>query len=217
MRSTFAVVTLATDPNILTMDQMRLAAGLAADDPSQDAVLAELRKRVTADIVAACGVRWDGVHVATLRRETVRETFRTDGCDGVIFLARRFVADVVSISEAGTMLMPSDIDLDGEAGLIERISGHCTLHWRRGTIAVEYAAGFDAVPADLVGAAMDLVRIRLSSDSSDPLERGRTVTVEDIETLRIDRWVGSTPGSSSGPVPADIASRLSRYMNIGVA
>lgn len=217
MRSTFTVVTPAADPSLLTIEQLRVAAGLVAGDASRDAELTELGARVSADIATACQIRGDGVHVPTLRSEEVREVFRQRGCDDVLFLARRFISDLTLVEEAGTALIADDTDLDAEAGLLQRISGTRTLTWLRGDAVVEYTAGFETVPPDLVGAAMDLARLRLSEGATDPLEKGRQVEIPDVETVRIDRWVGAIPGSSSGPVPDHITAKLGRFMNVAIA
>lgn len=217
MRSTFTVVTPAADPSLLTIEQLRVAAGLAAGDASRDAELTELGARVSADIAAACQIRGDGVHVPTLRSEAVREVFRQRGCDDLLFLARRFISDLTLVTEVGTALVAEDTDLDAEAGLLQRISGTRTLTWLRGEAVVEYTAGFETVPPDLVGAAMDLARLRLSADARDPLVKGESVEIPDVRTVRQDYWVGAVPGSTAGPVPADILAKLSLYINVAVA
>jgi hypothetical protein len=217
MRSAFTVLTPAVDPNLLSLSQIRQCAGLAPNDDSFDADLIALNARVTADIAAACNIRGDGGNPPTLCRETIREMFRQRRGDDVIFLSRRFVSSISSVTEDGTLLVAGDTELDAEAGMLSRRSGYRDIAWRRGEVVIEYVAGFEVVPGDLVGAAMDLARVRLSADSTDPLERSRTVTIEDIETTRVDRWAGSMPGASAGPVPADIAARLQRYMNVGIA
>ncbi|MER8387305.1 hypothetical protein NKH14_17610 [Mesorhizobium sp. M1380] len=217
MRSLFTVVTPAADPSLLTIAQLRAAAGLLAGDASRDAELTELGARVSADIATACQIRGDGVHIPTLRSETVREVFRQQGCDDILFLARRFISNLVSASDVDTVLVPDDTDLDAEAGLLQRISGTRTLFWSRGNAVIEYIAGFATVPADLVGAAMDLARLRLSADARDPLVKGESVEIPDVRTVRHDYWVGAIPGSTEGPVPADILAKLSRYINVAVA
>ncbi|MER8762888.1 hypothetical protein [Mesorhizobium sp. M0968] len=217
MRSVFTVVTPAADPSLLTIEQLRAAAGLLPGDASRDTELTDLGARVSADIATACQIRGDGVHVPTLRSEGVLEVFRQRGCDDLLFLARRFISDLTLVTEAGTALVDTDTILDAESGLLYRISGTCEFPWRRGDAVIEYTAGFETVPADLVGAAMDLARLRLSSAATDPLEKGRQVEIPDVETVRIDRWVGAVPGTSSGPVPDDIAAKLARYINVSIA
>lgn len=217
MRSAFQIVTPAVDPNLLTIEQLRGAAGLTAGDTSRDTELTALGQQISADIHSACRIRSDGVNPPTLRLETVRETFRERGCENTLFLSRMFVRDVVSVSEAGTSLVADDTLVDGEAGMLYRIAGTRELNWRLGDVVVEYTTGFGTVPPDLVGIAMDLARLRLSAASVDPLEKSTTIEIPDVETRRVDRWVGAAPGSNSGPVPADIMARLSRYANVVVA
>lgn len=217
MRSQFLVIAPAADLSLLTIAQLRFAAGLAAGDASRDTELQDLGKRISAEIASACQVRSDGVHVPTLRSETVRETFRQRGDDDMLFLARRFVSDLSSVGDSGTTLVEADTDLDAEAGLLARISGTRPLAWTQGDTIVEYTAGFTDVPADLAGAAMDLARLRLSADARDPLMKGETVEIPDVRTVRQDFWVGAAPGVSSGALPADILAKLFRYINIAVA
>lgn len=218
MRSTFVIVTPAADPSVLTIEQLRRAAGLQPDDDSRDAELEALGSRITADIMAACNIRGDGIHAPTLLRETVRESFRMTGCENLLFLSRRFVTSVLSVSDAGTALtIADDVDLDEEAGLISRISGSRDIAFRRGTATIEYVAGFDELPPGLVGAALELARLRLSEAAADPLERSVTITTDDVETVRRDRWIGAVPGSSRGAVPDHIAEKLSYFINVGVA
>jgi hypothetical protein len=175
MRSLFEIVTPATDPNLLTIEQLRVVAGLAANDASRDTELTALGQQITADICSACRVRSDGVNPPTLRREVVRETFRERGCHSTLFLSRMFATDIISASDAGNALVSTDTYLDGEAGMVHRVSGAGDLYWRFGDAVVQYEAGFDEVPADLVGIAMDLARLRLSAASVDPLVKSTTV------------------------------------------
>ncbi|OCX12700.1 MULTISPECIES: hypothetical protein [Mesorhizobium] len=211
MRSKFEVVVAATG-TLLSIAQLRTAAGLSGTDTSRDTELQDLGKRVAAEIAIACRVRGDGVAEPTLLAETVRDTFRETGCDTDLFLSRLFASSISSIVEAGNTLAATDTYVDGGAGIVRRISGTRDLRWRRGEIVIEYVAGFTTVPSDLIGIAMDLCRLRLSADAVDPLERATTITIPDVETRRIERWVGAVPGSSAGPLPDDIMNRLGRYI-----
>lgn len=216
MRSVFSVTVPADDPWLLTIAQARMAAGLAANDTTQDAILQTLRARVSAEIYAECKIRGDGLNPPTLRQETITETFRIKSCDDTLFLGRKF-AQVTSITENGTLLVSTDTVIDGDAGMAQRISGTADINWQRGEVVVVYNAGFADVPYDLVGAAMDLARFRLSADSFDPLEKSKTIEIPGVETVKVDRWVGSLPGAVSGPVPTEISAKISRYRSVFVA
>jgi len=217
MRQSFTVTVPADDLSLLTTAQLRQAAGLATGDTSRDPELTQLGLRISAEIATACQIASDGLNPPTLRSETIVETYWHGAhCDGVM-LARRFVSAVSAVDECGTTIIADDYLIEREAGIIARLSSSRPWHWARGALSITYVAGFTDVPADLVGAAMDLARLRLSADAVDPMEKGRTIEIPDVETTRIDRWVGSTPGAAAGSVPADIAAKLSRYMNVLVA
>jgi hypothetical protein len=217
MRQTFSVTVPAPDLSLLTIEQLRVAAGLSWNDDCRDPELEELGKRVAADIAAACGVAFDGINPPTLRSETVSETF-WNGCrESEMILSRRFISAVTTVTEQGTVLVSDDFVIDRDAGLLSRVSSGRPWSWYVGSLAVVYVAGFAVVPADLAGAAMDLARFRLSEGGTDPLEKGRTVEIPDVETVRVDRWVGAVPGTATGGMPSSILAKLSRFMNMAVA
>jgi hypothetical protein len=217
MRQTFTVTVPAVDPSLLTIEQLREAAGLASGDTSRDTELEQLGLRVSADIANACKIASDGLNPPTLRSETITETFWMPVCFDEVFLSRRFISSVTTVTEHETVLLAADFIVDREAGMLNRVSSGRPWHWYYGAISVVYVAGFTTVPADLVGAALDLTRLRLSADDRDPLVKGETIEVPDVLTQRRDYWVGAVPGSSAGPVPSDILAKLSRYINVAVA
>lgn len=216
MRQTFRVTSPAADLSLLTIEQLRAAAGLASDDDSQDAELEPLGEAIAADIATACRTESDGVNPPTLKEETVVETFWNCDRADEVFLSRRFVSSVSAVSERETALTTDDYVLDAEAGMLRRVIGGRPWAWYTGDLSVTYVAGFATVPADLVAIATDLARHRLSAAAVDPLEKATTIEIPDVETRRVDRWVGAMPGSNAGPVPADIVARLSRYMNVAI-
>lgn len=215
-RQTLAVTTPASDQKLLTIEQLRVASGLTASDTSKDSVLEELGKRVAADITDACHIAIGAGAEPTLRQETLTETLRWVQADEIV-LSRRHNVEVTSIVEDGTPLSTNDFDVDPESGVLSRLRGDRPCRWRANKVVVVYKAGFETVPPGLAGAAMDLARLRLSSEAADPLEKARTVEIPDVETVRVDRWVGAVPGSFVGPVPTEIAAKLARYMNVALA
>ena len=217
MRQSFTVTSPAPDKSLVTIQQLRIAAGLEGSDNSRDAELLLLGEAISADIATACNVADDGVSIPTLRRETIVETFWLSDRWDELFLSRRFVSAISVVTEAGVTLVPADHALDRAAGLLSRSRSGRPCAWGLGEGSVTYDAGFDTVPADLAAAALDLARIRLSSGSRDPLVKSESIEVPDIQTKRQDFWVGALPGSAAGPVPADILARLSRYMNVALA
>lgn len=217
MRQTFTVTSPASALSLLSTEQLRSAAGLDAADSSQDAELLVLGAAISTEIAVACNVADDGIHPPTLCRETVSETFWGCGNDHELFLSRRFVSSIVSVVEAGSTLTSTGHVLNAGAGLLNRVMNGRPWAWYAGETTVTYVAGFDSAPPDLAAAAIDLVRLRLSSASRDPLVKSESIEVPDIQTRRLDFWVGALPGAASSPVPPDILARLARYVNLGVA
>lgn len=211
------VTTPADDLALASIEVLRVAAGLAADDDSRDDELAALGLRIAAEITEACNVAVGEGGEPTLIREGLTETFSAAG-DDVLILSRRHQVELISVTEGGDAVTIDGRALDGEAGLLERWIDGRRSTWKAREIVVTYDAGFpaDEVPAGLVGAVSDLVRVRLSEAGADPLEKSRTVEIPNVETVRVDRRVGGAPGSQAG-IPADILARLSRFMNTGYA
>lgn len=59
------------------------------------------------------------------------------------------------------------------------------------------------------------MRLRLSESSRDPLVKSQRVEVDGVETVETGFWVNAG-GSSSGPAPADILAKLSRFTNSAI-
>lgn len=212
MGACLEIIAPAEDTLLASIEAMRVAAGLAADDDSRDDELEAIGERVSAEIVEACAIAVGSGAEPTLRQERVAETFTLCG-DEVLILSRRHNASIVSVTENGTAVTLDDRSLDGEAGLLERWVDGRRSCWSAREVVVTYDAGFEDVPRSLEGAVVDLVRIRLSAAAVDPLVKGVTVDVEGIESVRTDRWVGALPGTGNVGIPADIMARLERFVN----
>lgn len=213
----FTVVTPATSIALLTDAQLRVAAGLDANDSSRDAELRLLGDRVALDIATFCNVVSDGVHSPTLLSETVSDTFDDCSRQGELFLSRRFVSAVSSVDENGTILTTGDFDIDRESGVVYRLIGGRRARWYSGTAVVNYVAGFATPPADLAGAASDMVKIRLSQASRDPLLKVSEVEISGVDRTRSEYWVGSLAGqSASSAIPDIVAGQLGRFRSVSV-
>lgn len=214
------VTTHATDPLLMTDEQMRLAAGLAADDTSQDAALALLNARISAEIYDYAGVAiGDNGKEPTLRQETLTETFRCPP-SGPLILSRRHNVEIVSVAIDGETLDPTGYEVEAESGLLNRVVDQHLSRWRGSLITVAYKAGFVTVPPALVGAASDLIRFRRSEVERDPLVRSSRIRVDGIDEVQTDYWVNSvTSGSASSTgvsIPPNVAAALTRFVNVAL-
>jgi hypothetical protein len=204
----------APDPDLIDIASLRVIAGYAADDTSHDDDLEALSSRLTADICVACRIAIVAGAAPTLRRETLVQTFRRPASMRLV-LSRRHDVSVSSVIIDGVALASDEYEVAPESGLLSRVDSGCLQRWRGIDVAVTFQAGFADVPADLAGAVADLARYRLSEASRDPLVKSESVEVKDVEVRAVSYWVGSLPGAApSSSLPSDIASRLSRYMNV---
>lgn len=217
------VVTIpADDRNLLTPEQMRLAAGLAVDDESMDEALAILNGVVSDQICDACAISIGNGAGPTLRRETLTETFRSRSIFNPrqrrnpppLYLSRRHDVEIVSITRDDVEEDAASYSVESEAGLVYRLARDTHEVWTGREIVVVYEAGFETVPDGLVGAASDLVRHRRSEVSRDPMTKSHRVQVMGVDEVETQYWVNAAGSSAySSPIPPDIAAKLARYMN----
>lgn len=218
-RSTIKILTPAADLALLSIDQLRLAAGPTATDGSKDDQLTALGLAISDRIAAICDLRSDGIHPATLLRETIEETFwasrghwrRSDRFviaheeSHPMILSRRPIQMLRSLIVDG-----SDVDvdtnceliIDNESGLVSREFGD----WFGRKIVITYDAGFDTVPAGLVMAAQRLAKMYWASATRD--DGIRRLNIPNV----IDKqwWVG---GITDADVPQSILDVLAPYTN----
>ncbi|MDH6273579.1 hypothetical protein M2311_003669 [Rhizobium leguminosarum] len=216
MRQNFTVTVPTASPSLLTLPQLREAAGLDDGDTSQDAKLTQLGLQISAELAIACNVASDGINVPSLKAETIVETIWNEHCDGEILLSRRFIVSA-TVTELSSAVISSDFFINRGAGILTRVNGGRPWRWQNGTIEVTYVAGLADVPPDLVAIAADLARLRLSSSSRDPLVKSESIEVPDVQTRKLDFWVGAIPGTELSPVPPDLLARLALYRNVLIA
>lgn len=182
--SRFSVTTPASDVSLLTIAELRAAAGVS--DASQDAELIVTGRRVSTAIARKCAVVDDGVNPPTLLRETCTEIFRWTGC-GPLPLSRKPVTSVTSVTVDGAVIDAADYEIAGSSYLY-RLSSDELSYWACGKITVVYVAGYATAPDDLKLAASKLVTSVYSETARDPnLKR------EDIDgVIEREYWVAPT-------------------------
>lgn len=207
MNSILTVTTPAPDRNLLTLAELRAAAGVS--DNSQDASLIELGKQVSAAIVAACHIPAAGIVPATLRQEALIETFRGAAVCGGLMLSRRPIVAVAAVTEGDAALdIDYDIESDSAGGVIYRLSSDARIAWACGKIVVSYSAGWATVPDDLKFAAVKFVQSLRQQGDRDPMLKRKTT--EGVSTF--EWWVDPTKDSV---VPGEVMDLLDRggYVN----
>ena len=206
----------AEDLQLLSAEELRVAAGLEPDDASQDAALAIRGLQVAEALAGACGIAKAGYDPTlaplrgeapiTLKAETLIQRFRIgNGYQGdKLLLARWPALEVLSVTTDTTALTVDDWALDIPGSALLRVSGNGTLCWPAGRVIVEYDAGYDTIPAGLKGYAARLVGLYHSSAGADPSER----RVEIPGVITVERWVDTA--ATDVLVPEDIMAGLER-------
>lgn len=207
-----------TDPTddlqLLSQTELRLAIGLESSDQTQDTALATLGLRAAAALASACGVAKagyassvspaiTGVAPVTLKLESLTETFRFTSQQSRLYLARRPVAEVASITTDSSVLDSSEWELDVAQGGLIKLSSDVPCKWPCGKIVVAYDAGYETIPDDLKQLAARLVNTYYLSDTDDPNEK----RVDIPGVIERERWVDLRADTI---VPDDIMSALLR-------
>lgn len=214
MRSILTIMTPADDLALLTIDELRVAAGItgSGSDPS----LKAMGLRIAASIVAECGIAIGRGAEPTLRQEIVSETFYEVKC-GELVLARRHNIEVASVTVDGSVLDPGDVDVDPESGIAWRLSDEQIVPWGAKKAVFIYKAGFEDIPGDLKMAATDFFRMAWLESTRDPALKGEVVDIPDVIRTEKTFWVGSVPGQSlESAVPDVVAGQLGRFRNIAI-
>lgn len=221
MDSILQVTTPATDLTLLSIEELREAADVS--DRSQDDELRRFGLRVAARIAAACRLRRGGAVPATLRQETLLETFRVRSrSDGVplgghvdfyahrghsrLRLARRPIVSLDGLFFDGVSqdVSSTTILIDADAGFIEYLPGKGRFYGL--SIGVAYKAGWDTIPEDLKLAARMLLQQYIDMDRNET-----NLMQENVPGVLERRW--QVAKQTDADVPQSILDMLGPYRN----
>jgi hypothetical protein len=208
----FSVIDPAADLSLLTPEELRAAAGLPAGDTSQDDALAVYGEQVAAEIASDCAITADGINPPTLRSEHVLDVYRLDYSEKGLLLSRKHVSAVVSVTENGIILEPTDWRLNAETGRLVRLVNDADACWSARKIEIEYTAGFDLIPAELKAEAASRVQVKHSEGSRDPLARSIRTDIPDVESRQVDYQVGGLSRLMGEGLAPESERRLRRFM-----
>jgi len=162
MHSIFTITTPASETSLLTIEELRAAAGVVGG--SQDAILQVMGRSLSEAIARDCGVAWDGVNVPTLLSETCRQVFFPDRGTTKLRLARRPVSEVSSLAVDETIIDEAGYRLDAASGAIWPRRGT----WCADEITIVFKAGFAAAPPSMKLAASKLMTSLWAERQRDP-------------------------------------------------
>lgn len=170
-----------------------------------------------------------------LRMETVVETLRASGfypgpdwfhyrdgfhhhhSDGSvpgISLNRYPVVTMTSIVEDGITLDPAaDYEVDGEAGIVYRLSDAERIGWSSRLVVLSYSGGYattDDVPPDIQTACLLTLRHRWSAQGRDPMLQ--RISVPGV--LDQQFWVGQTSKAGVSGLLPEVEALLTRFRDV---
>lgn len=166
MYSIFSVTDPADDLSLLTIAELRAAAGVA--DGSQDTALYALGRSVSATISRQCGLAHDGVNPPTLLSETCSDVIRLRKLTETLLLSRRPVTSITSVTVNDELLDTDEYEIDPATGLLTRLSDDIPICWPCGKVEIEYIAGYTVAPDDLKLAASKLATTLAAEQAQDP-------------------------------------------------
>jgi hypothetical protein len=215
---TLAIITPAADLQLLTAAELRTAAGLAADDDSQDDELEALGLEAAEWIATVCGVAAADVDISsppigdlspTFREETLLETLIVYGSPSSLMLGRGFISGV-SLTLDSVAVDASGYRVYSAAGRLEKLTGGIPAgYWSQGVVEVTYTAGLSTVPPVMKGVARDYMRRRLAQDERDPYLRSHTIN--DIESVTY-----RDAPETGGTFEQEARRRLSRFIRFAL-
>ena len=211
MKHFLTITDEADDLQLLTIAEMRAAAGVS--DDSEDASLTALGLRIAAAITSECNVAVGTGADPTLLQETLTETFYFVNGE-ILPLSRRFDITITSVVEDDITLDADEYMVDPETGFLTRLDDEgYPCRWRAQKIVVVYDAGFETVPGDLKQVALDSFRTFYMEATRDPLVKKLREDVPGVFEKETDYWVGAVPGQGEGPIPAQSMGQLKRFRN----
>jgi hypothetical protein len=219
MKSFLTIAEDAGDLALLTIDELRAAAGVTGN--GQDTVLSALGLKTASSIMSECniavGSSADGVE-PTLKQETLQETFYQVDVDELLLARRHNVVITTLVEDGSTLTADTDYLVDPESGMLTRMTSECPRRWCARKIVVTYKAGFETIPNDLKQAATDFFRYAYLELTRDPALKSETIDIPGVERTERAWWVGAVPGQSlEGAVPDVVAGQLKRFRNFVVA
>lgn len=201
------VITPAASLALVSVDQAKEVLGIDWEDTSQDVRLAQQIDSVSRAVNNYC----DRVFVAQSYRDQLRyvhnwlsagEALRTRQYPILLDEAGE---PIVAITEDGAEVTAWDVSPD--TGELWRLDGVMLANWAGTTIVIDYAAGFDPIPADVQGATLEWLTSRWYSVGRDSALRSETIP--DLITVTYAGEMGA--GTSGGSVPRGTCELLDPY------
>ncbi len=185
----------AASLDLIDIETAALALGIDDDDAQLPAQISA----ASALVQSYCGREFN---IATVQEVVT-------SIDAASLILSRFpVVDVESVVEDDVTLTVEEWEADAAGGILYRLRNDRRGSWCARRVVAIYDAGFHDVPQAVQAATIDLIRIRRSKASRDPLLR----SIDIPEIVSESYWTGSVPGEVGAGLPADVRAMLAPYV-----
>jgi hypothetical protein len=190
------VITPADSLALITLDQAKAALGIDPADTSQDAKLQQQIDAVSAAIDNWC----DRIFVRQTYRDQFRYAFNWLN-PGEPLQTRQYPipldtggVPVLVIAENGSTLDAAVWEIEIESGSLYRLNNSAAVSaWTGTSIVVDYDAGYDTIPADVQGTALEWLTARWGAIGRDPALRSETIPDLITQVYSTDTTMPSMP------------------------
>jgi hypothetical protein len=202
------VIAPASSLALVSLDQAKVALGIDPADTSKDALIQQYIDQVSLAIDNYCD------------RTFVRQTYRDQNryvCNwlapGKPLMTRQWPiplddggAPVLTVSEDSALVDPVQWEVEIETGSLYRLDTSAAVNsWTGNLIVIDYDAGYDEIPPDVQGAALEYLMVRWSSAGRDPALRSETIPDVISQTYTDTTIAGATA------VPSGVRDWLAPY------
>lgn len=132
----------------------------------------------------------------------------TSSVTGLAFTTGLQVVQTLSAGNTKTLVYGKDFTIDAKRGWLIRLNTFTggSVRWEAEPVTVQYQAGYNPIPADLVDATLRLVTARLKSRGRDPFLRSEG----EPGLGQQQYWIGTLPGQR-GSLPPEIQALVDPY------
>jgi hypothetical protein len=207
------VTSEADSTNLVELDEIKTELKIDPADTSNDEWLERAIGQVSRSISQYCNRKFAAeTLIDLLHIQQDPYPYQTPGGVFALQLSRWPVMTLISVTQqlssttSQTLTRDTDFKLDAEIGRLFRFDPNgIIVRWEALPISVQYEAGFEEVPDDLVIAALRWLVWRWNERTRDPTLKA--TQQPDLGTRSY--WVGGPP--MSGGVPQEIAALLDNY------
>jgi hypothetical protein len=194
-------ITPAASLALITLDQAKAALGIDAADTSQDIALTQQIDQVSRAINNHC----DRIFAQQGYTDQFRYVYNWLAA-GEPLQMRQFPIAVATVTEDGAAVGSASWEADAERGALYRLDGTAISSWAGITIVVAYDGGFDPIPDDVQGAALEWLTGRWAARGRDPALRS-----EAIPDVITQVWSSDAVSTTTSSMPSLVADWLAPY------